>query len=72
MRETIHGHSIDGDPAGLNYLEMLKTEELETLISKAKSKGKAEFEYSDRHYGIFYASSGIYVVAKVESDSGWL
>ncbi len=72
MKETIHGHSIDGDPAGLNYLETLKLEELKTLVNEAKSKGKSGFKYSDRHYGIFHTSSGTYVVARVESDSSWL
>ncbi|HUX35856.1 MAG TPA: hypothetical protein VMV71_02375 [Candidatus Paceibacterota bacterium] len=70
MGAVIHGHTIDGDPIALHYLENLSYEELETIINEARNKGKSGFKHDDRHYEVVRTSSGNYVVARVESG-GW-
>ncbi len=73
MSVDLHGYSVEGDPAGLHYLENLKYEELKAVVDEIRSKGKSNFEYSDKNYEVVYNSfAGKYVVARFESDSSWI
>jgi hypothetical protein len=66
MSVNLHGHSIDGDPTAIHYLENLNYEELETIIDGARSRGKSNFKYDDEHYEVTHnTSAGTYAVAKV-------
>lgn len=70
MSETIHGHTIDGDPTALHYLENLHPQEVETIIDQARIHGKSYFKYDDNHYEVARTENGTYTVAKTQSG-GW-
>jgi hypothetical protein len=71
MSVDIHGHSVEGDPIGLHYLQSLEYDELEPIINQARNKGKSGFKYDDKHYEVAHTSAGTYLVARTQSDSSW-
>ncbi len=66
----IFGHSVEGDPEGLHYLERLRPEEAKVLFDEAHDHGKAKFQYLDKHYELVHASTGGYVVTHIHPPTG--
>lgn len=70
MSVTIHGHTTDGDPEGLRYLERLSSSEAQTFFDEARNKGNAYFKHDDKHYELVHTSAGTYAVTRVQSSYG--
>lgn len=71
MSVSIHGHTVEGDPEGLRYLESLSASEIKTLFDEAKMRGKANFKYNNKHFEVAHLSQGTYLVAELKKTTNW-
>ena len=71
MAVHIHGHTTEGDPEGLRYLESLSSGEVQTLYDEARNHGKAKFKYNSRHFELVRTAAGTYIVTRIQSSSSF-
>ena len=72
MSETeIQGHTFDGDPDGINFIQLLDRHEMETLIYSVDNKGEANLldSKNNLHWEITKSSDNIYMISKVKPHS---
>jgi len=69
---VILGKEVEGDEHGVNYLDSIDDKASE-LFEEAKYKHRAKFHDEEgRYYVLTRESPGHYLIAHVDSSTGWL
>jgi len=66
----MHGHKVDGDSQGLQYLRSLNDAEAKPLFDEVHLSGKVRFKHNDHHFEMTRTPDHVYLVAEVQSSGG--